>query len=250
MDIIDDFKSYIDGNGLNSPQPGSWASNQSGSDNGTMYTSEMYIILKKNGQLTVSDELSFEHMIDRCIGPEGLLNRVPVGQNDGQDGPDNILAVLNGCIELKNTDIPRTLFWACIKYLGFLNNVNPGTKTLQSFLVRQPQLVAAMVSAAFPSLLNPFHWLIRILSFPVYFVAAGSIAISCIGTPTGDTDSRRLAWHLQNNTKKTSFMCLLASLIWLRRLAKDYPNKMNDVAAIYYNPKGLDQNPYSKWWVT
>ena len=50
--------------------------------------------------------------------------------------------------------------------------------------------------------------------------------------------------------KKTSLMCWLASKIWMWRLKKDYPNKMNDVAALYYYPQDLDQNPYSKYWVS
>jgi hypothetical protein len=246
MGIREDFSKYIDGNGLNTPNPGTWNPGQSGSDN-NMYTSEYYIILNKNGQLTEQDKTDYENKMNQCIGSD-LLNRVPVGQNDGIEGPDDHYALYNACHELGITSIPRTLLWGCIKYFGAMNNVSPGTWTAQSFLIRQPQLLAAMINAAFPSLLNPVHWLIRLLAFPVYLVAAFSIAISCMGTPTDQADPRRLSWHLQNNVKKTSLMCWLASQIWLRRLGKDYPNKMTDVAGIYYFPKG--DNPYSRWWVT
>lgn len=250
MSIKDDFKSYIDGNGLNTPNLGNWTNDQFGSDNGPMYTSEMYIAIKKNNEITEQDKLDYNQKILECITSDGLLNRVPLGQEDGQDGPDDFYGVLNCCIELENTYIPGRLLSGCIKYLGFLNNENPGIKTLQSFLIRQPQLLAAIINSSFPSMLNPLHWLIRLLSFPLYLVAAVSIFISCTGTNIQDTDSRRLSWHLQNNMKKTSLMCKLASIFWLKRLKKDYSNEMKDVAAIYYSPKGLNNNPYSKWWIT
>ena len=244
MSIKDDFNNYIDSNGLLVPAVG-----QQGSDNGPLFTSDMYIIIKKNGQLTDQDRLDYAYKIGQCIGLEGLLNRVPVGQNDGLEGPDDYYGTLNGCIELDDIAIPRKFLWACVKYLGSLNNVNPGKWTAQSFLIRQPQLLCAMVNASFPSLKNPLHWLIRLICAPLYWVAAVSITISCIGVDPGNTDSRMLAWHLQNNTKKTSILCWLASLIWNKRLANDYPNKMKDVASIYFSPNGLDNNPYSKYWI-
>lgn len=250
MSIRDDFKKYIDGNSLNTPLPGTWIAGQSGSDNGVMFTSEYYIMLKKNGQLTDQDKLDYAQKIGQCVGPEGLLNRVPIGQSDGQEGPDDEYGVYNGCMELGNTSIPRKLLWSCIKLKGAMNNVLPGTWTGQSFLIRQPQLLASMVSASFPSLLNPLHWLVRLLSFPLFLIAAVVIATSCINTPLDQADPRRLAWHLQNNVKKVSLFCYLASLIWMHRLNKDYDNGMKDVAAVYYLPKGLNQNPYSKWWIT
>jgi hypothetical protein len=249
MSIRDDFKNYWDGNGLLSPQPGTWAPNQSASDNGVLFTSSYCVILKKNSQLNSQDVVDFDNKMVACIGPEGLLNRVPQTRQGGIEGPDDLLGVLNGCVELGNTTIPRKLLWGFIKHLGFLNNVDPGVMTEQSFLGRQPQLVGALVSAAFPSLWNPLHWIARLLAWPFYFVAAGSIAIANINEDPSNSNDRFLAWHLQNNTKKTSLMCRLASLIWMKRLKKDYPNGMKDACALYFKPQGLDQNPYSKWWV-
>lgn len=250
MGIREDFSNYVDGNGLNTPAPCVPTPGQSGSDNGTMFTSEYYTILKKNSQLSYQDTIDYNQKIGQCVSPTGLLNRVPLGQMASQDGPDNYYGVCNGCIELGNTHIPRMFLKAVLKYKGALNNVNPGTWTTQSFLIRQPQLLAAIVNASFPSLKNPLHWLVRLASFPLYLVAAISIAISCMSTSIDQADPRRLSWHLQNNMKKTSLMCWFASKIWMWRLKKDYPNKMNDVAALYYCPQGLDQNPYSKYWVS
>jgi hypothetical protein len=249
MGIRDDFANFIDGNNLNTPAPCVPISGQNGSDNGPMFTSEYYIMLKKNGQLTEQDKLDYAQKIGQCIGPEGLLNRVPVSQNDGIEGPDDYYGTLNGCIELGNTKIPRKLLWACVKFKGSLDNVSPGKWQWQTFLIRQPQLLATMVSASFPSLKNPLHWLVRLLFCPFFLFSATIIATSCMGTPIDQADPRRLAWHLQNNTKKVSPFCYLASLIWMWRLKKDYgSDMMKAVASEYYEPNG--ENPYSKWWVT
>jgi len=243
MSIKDDFADYWDNNGLLTPSP-----RQSSSDNGPLFTSDFYIILKKNGQLTEQDKLDYAQKIESCIGPEGLLNRVPVGHLASLEGPDDVYGVTDACIELGNTSIPRKLLWDCVKYFGSFNNINPGKWTSRSFLIRQPQLLCAIVNASFPSFLNPLHWLVRLSCAPLYWVAAISIAISCMGTDIGNTDSRMLAWHLQNNTKKTSILCWLASLVWNKRLANDYKNKMKDVSGIYFSPNGLNNNPYSKYW--
>ena len=96
--IKQDFNSYIDGNNLNTPSPCTPTPGQSGSDNGPMYVSEMYVILKKNGQLTDQDKLD-SHTKDRPLHQTRgiLLNRdLPVGQNDGIEGPDDYYGVTNG----------------------------------------------------------------------------------------------------------------------------------------------------------
>ena len=249
MGIREDFKNYIDGNNLNTPAPGTWIAGQSGSDNGPLFTSIYYILLSKNGQLTDQDKVDYANKIDQCIGSD-LLNRVPVGQNDGLEGPDDLYGVLSGCIELDNTDIPRKLLWGCIKYRGSLYNTDPGKWQWQAFLIRQPALLTAMISAAFPSLKNPLHWFARLLSFPLFIFSAFVIAFSNMFEDISDTDTRQLTWTLQNNLKKTSLWCWLASKIWVWRLKKYYGSSlMKAVAGIYYSPNGLDQNPYSKYWI-
>lgn len=243
MGLREEIVPFIDGNGLVAPNltgPGI------GSDNGPMFTSEYYAILAKLGMLSENDKLDFAQKIGQCIDFRGLLNRVPVGQHDGQEGPDDYYGTLNGCKTLGNTDIPRKFLKAVVRYFGFLNNENPGKITADSFLIRQPQILACMIAAAYPSFRNPLHFLIRLLAFPVFFVAAGSIAISCIGADPGDADSRRLSWHLWQCTKPVSLMCWLAGKLWLRRLYKAYPDGMKGVAAVYYQ----DNHPFKRYWIT
>ncbi len=245
--IRDDFKGYFDGNGLLAPGPVG-PGTLSASDNGVMFLSEYITILKKSGELTQADIDYFHGHIDCCISSH-MLNRVPAGQSDGLEGPDDYLGVLNACRELGITDLPRDLLWGMIRYLGFMNNPDPGKFTEDSFLARQPQIIAAMVNASFPSMWNPFHYLMRHWAFFFYFCAAISIFVSCWNDPTSDTDGRRLSWHLMNNMKKNSVMCWIASYFWMKRLAKDYPGTlMQGVAALYYQPNG--NNPYQKYWIT
>jgi hypothetical protein len=247
MALRDEFIPYTDGNNLLAPGP--VAPTGSGSDNGPMYTSEWYVMLQKSGQLTPQDLIDFQTRIGACVNSQGMLCRVPVGQNDGQEQVDDYLGVLNACKALGNTKIPRQFLLAIFKNLGFMDNVNPGSKSnWAAFMPRQLQLMAAMVSAAFPSWKNPLHILIRWYCKPLFIYAAIIIATSCIGTDPGNTDARRLSWHLQNNVKGSSILCRLAAWIWTNRLKKDYLNEMQDVAAIYYQPHPV--NPYSKYWIT
>ena len=247
MGIREDFQSYFDGNRLLSNQP-VLPGTVRASDNGICFSSEYLATLKKNNAISDIDIAQFLNAIKKCIDSNGLLNRAP---NDSDlEGPDDYYSLLNALFEIKETSIARGFLWNMFRYFGSFDNTNPGKWTTQSCLIRQPQLFCAIVNAAFPSLWNPFHWLIRLLAHPFYLAAAITIAISCYNTPTDQADPRRLSWSLQNHVKKRSVWCYLASLIWKRRLKKDYPNQMKDVAGIYYFPKGLNQNPYSKWWIT
>lgn len=244
MSIRDDFKPYVDGNNLLAPNAVSPGMVR-GSDNGPMYTSEYFIMLQKRDLTCAADIADYDNRISSCMS-NGMLNRAP---NDvDQEGPDDYYGVMNGCIELGNVKIPRTILWSLIKGFGFLNNNQPGKWTGSAFMARQPWLVATMVSASFPSLKNPLHWLARLVALPLYVLSAGCLLVSCIGTDPSNTDARRLAWHQGNCNSKVSLLCKLAYKVWLKRLYKTYPNGMNDVAGIYYQPH--PDNPYSKWWVT
>lgn len=243
MGLREEIVPFIDGNGLVAPH---LTGPIKGSDNGPMFTSELYVMYQKTGQLTEQDRVDYANKIGACITKEGMLCRVPIGQIDGQEGPDDIVGVMNGCKQLGNTEIPRKILWAAIRYLGFLNNDNPGKKDEPSFLVRQLQLVAAMIAASFPSYWNPIHWLVRILAFPLFFYAAVVIFVSCINAPASDADSRRLSWHLIQTVKSVSLMCKFASLFWYHRLKNTYGILgMRGVAARYYQP----QHPFIRYWV-
>ena len=249
MSIKDDFEPYLDGNSLMAPGPQVQPATSKGSDNGTMYTAEFYGILQKNNQITEQEKADFNQKIQQCIWPEGILCRIPTNQTDSQEQVDNYYGTLSGSKLLGNTEIPRKFLWAMIKYQGFMDSTNPGRLgNWNAWMLRQPQLIACMISAGFPNFLNPSHWVMRILAFPCYFYAAIVIALSCIGTDIENTDARRLAWHLIQATTPTSLMCWLTSKIWYSRLYRDYPNGMRDVAAIYYQPKNT--NPYAKYWIT
>lgn len=243
MALRDEIVIFLDKNGLVAPNR---VGPNGGSDNGPCFTSELYAMYKKSDQLTEQDKIDYAQKIGSCIDSNGLLNRVPIGQLDGQEGPDDYYAVLNGCKSMGNTSIPRKFLKSVVKYLGFLNNENPGKKTLSSFLVRQPQLLACMVAAAFPSFSNPLHFFIRLIAMPLFFIAAVSIAISCVNAPASDTDARRLAWHLWQCTKPVSLMCRLAGKLWLRRLYRTYPDGMKGVAKLYYQ----NGHPFAKYWIT
>jgi len=249
MSIKDDFQPYVDGNNLLAPGP-MGPSPGRGSDNGTMYTSEYFIMLKKLGLLSPADELDYHARMSGCVDSNGMLNRAPVPTDSDQEGPDDYYGVLNGCMELGITDLPRKFLWALISHFGFLNNNQPGKMTGSSFLFRQLQLVATMIAASFPSLKNPLHYLARLLGLPFFVYSAICLLVSCINTDVSNTDARRLAWHMGNCNSKVSILNWLAYKVWLRRLKKDYANQMKDVAAIYYHPQGLNANPYSLWWVT
>ena len=250
MALRDDFGNYWDGNGLLAPNPGVWSPGQKGSDNSPMFTSEYYIMLKKNGQLVDQDKADYQQKIGQCVNAQGMLNRVPVGQNDGQEEVDDYYGTLNGCMQMQNTIIPRQYLASLIKNWGFMDNVNPGSHSnWASFMPRQLQMIACMVAASFPSWKNPLHILIRLLCFPLFFYAALSIVVAGWGSPTSDTDARRLSWHVWQCLKGQSLLCFLASKIWLSRLYKQYgPTGMKAVAAIYYQPQPT--NPYSTWWIT
>lgn len=245
MSIRDDFKQYIDGFNLLAPNPQPPNATQ-GSDNGPMFTSEYYVMLAKKGILTDNDKTQYDLDISRCLNEHGVLCRSP--GNTMQEGPDDYYGVMNGCMELGNTQIPRVILKALIKNYGFLNNNKPGTMSAEAFLARQLQLVCSMVTAAFPSMSNPLHYVVRLLALPLYVYSALVLLVSCVGVSTGDTDSRRLAWHLGNCVSKVSLLNKLAYKIWLKRLRKDYPDDMRGVASIYYQPQG--NNPYMKHWET
>ena len=246
MSIRDEIIPFIDGNGLVAPAritPGILAA----SSNGAMYTAEYFAILKKSGQLTAQDKLDFAKRIGQCIDSNGLLNRAPLGQDSNLDSPDDYIGTINGAFQVGNTSIPRGYLVAVAKYFGALNNTSPGTWTPKSFLVRQVQILTAMVTAAFPSWKNPLHILVRVLCAPLYWFSALSILWSCQPRPTSDTDYRRLAWHHISIVKNHSLVCKLASLLWLKLLHFDYKtdNGMRAVAGLYYE----DGHPFSQYWI-
>lgn len=247
MAIWESIDQYTDGNDLVAPHPMRPGELQ-GSGNGVMYTAEYFIILNRSLKWSVYAQTSFLSRVSPCIDSNGLLNRYPLSQISHQEGPDDYYGVLSACKELGITSIPRQFMSAVNKYWGFLNNENPGKWTKNSFLIRQPALLACMVAAAYPSLKNPLHYLIRLAFFPFFLVTSLIISTSCMFTETDNSDSRRVAWHVIQATKSASLFCKLASLIWYKRLYEDYgPTGMKAVATIYYEPHG--SHPFALYWI-
>lgn len=247
MALRDEMIGYFDGNGLVAPHKAD-PKILKGSDNGTCFSAEYYVMLQKLGQLIPQDCADFQAKIDQCINSEGMLCRLPIGQDDGQEQVDDYYSTLNGCKQLGNTKIPRQYITALIKNFGFMDNVNPGSRSnWASFMPRQPQLLAAIVAAAFPSFSDPLHLFNRLLAMPLFLIAGLTIAFSCRGTDSNDADSRRLCWHLIQTVSPVSLMCFLASKIWYKRLYSTYGSDgMKAVAAKYYEPN----HPFIKYWVT
>ena len=244
--LRDEILPYVDGNNLVAPNLVASGTKQ-GSDNGPMFTAELYVMLQKLGQLQGQDVADFQTRIGQCVNAEGMLCRVPIGQDDGMEAPDDYYGTLNGCLHMGNTKIPRQYLMALIKNLGSMDNENPGKWQWAAFMPRQLQLMACVVAAAFPSWKNPLHILARSVCAPLFWYAALVIFTSCINTPASDTDSRRLAWHLIQTVCPFSLACKFASLFWYHRLYSVYgPAGMKGVAKIYYQPG----HPFAKYWVS
>ena len=216
MTIREDFAPYRDGNGLYAPNPVS-PNEMRGSDNGPMYLSEVCLILKANGEFGPDLRNYFEYAISKCIDTE--LRRAP-----GDTAPDEIddyLAVANAIINLE----------AEIKL------------PLPFRLYRFPQVIYAVrIANKKTSRWNPLDWCLASYSGLVILLACGNI-------PRWEADQRRLTWHLIQATQKQSMLCKWASNIWFAKLHSEFANGMRDVAGMYYQPLGLDNNPYSKYWV-
>lgn len=245
MSIKEEILPYVDGNNLVSPTILLYPGQVNVTNNGVMYTSEYTVLLSNLGVLEDSSIEEFIETISHCLTPEGILKRNPDGSG-GQEGPDDYYGLMNACIHTKVVKIPRMILSAINKYKGCLNNVDPNKWTFQSFLIRQPQLIACIVAAAYPSLKNPLHWLIRLALTPAFLISACIIALSGLESPTGELDNRRLTWHLVSTLTRVSLACNLAAILWRRRLCKDYGvTGMKEVMTRYLE----FGHPIAKYWV-
>ena len=229
---------YTDGNGLVTPNKGKWAPGEAGSDNGPMFTAEYLILAKVLGGDPFRLQMEFIDSIAKCMSNDGMLHRKPPGQPAYQEQVDDYYATLAASVALGNVHLARAFLRAVWTYKGALNTENPGTWTANSFLIRQPQLLYAMIVAAYPK--NPLAYL---LSLPLRLWTALVIAASCRNAPTSDTDARRLAWHLILVTPRGPLVNW-AIKAWFKRLFAAYPNGMQDVARMYYEPG----HPIAKYW--
>jgi len=248
MALRDEIKAYTDSNGYINPNPVAPDAGRS-SDNSTMFTSEYYIMLEKLLQSNSSDHNQWKALIDKSSIMPGLTVRYP--SDTALDAPDNIYAILAASKILNQPGIALSILNYGISNLGFFNTTNPNhirntdcSWNWSALQWRQPQQLFAAACAS-----NTYKWW-KIWYKPIEIITALVIATSCMNSPTSDADPRRLSWLLIQATKDSSWLCSLASKIWYKRLYKDYGSDgMRAVAAVYYSPKGLGNNPFSKYWV-
>jgi len=212
MSLKTEIIPYIDGNGLVAPGPANPKIRSS--DNGVMFTSEYYIMLNRNKELTSGDQYIYSTLINNCIGADGHLHRAP--NDESPDEIDDHLGVLAGYAEIRYS-------------VPFHLPLN---------LCRFPQLVYAhMLNRGVPSL----------LIFPLAIINAFIIALSGFNTPANNADVRRLNWLLLQATKRKSLLARFAGWLWHKRQAKLYGSEqvMKAVAQYYYSPG----HPFREYWI-
>jgi hypothetical protein len=246
MGFKEDFASYLTIDGYASPEqiePGTIRS----CDNETMYTSEMYIAMQKNGLAVQADLDKWEQLMDKSMIVPGLTVRAP--GDTAIDAPDNIYGILAASKILNKPQVAYSILQYGFYNLGFFNTSNPnhiknsdGSWNWPSMQWRQLQMAFASYTASGMYKFWKF-WL-----WPIMIYTGLAIAVSCVNTNTSDTDSRRLCWLLIQATQEDSWFCRMMAKIWFNRLYKDYgPTGMKAVASIYYNPKPA--NAFSTWWI-
>lgn len=238
MTLKSEIVPFIDGNGLVAPNLTN--PHTRGSDNGTMFTSEHFIMLQKRGEATEEDRNIWEHLIRSCMPIPGLTVRAP--GDIAVDAPDNIIAILAAAKVLNRPQVARDILNYGLRYLGLYEPVRVTPRNWSAFQFRQLQLVFAMLCAS-----GQHSWW-KFWHFPLALYSALVILVSCMNVPIGETDPRRLSWLLIQATKEDSILCRLASVIWYQRLYRDYgvsENAMKLVYGIYCH----DNHPFGKYAV-
>lgn len=210
---------YIDGNGLVTPQKCAPGTKQ-GSDNGVLFTSEAMVIAKRTGTLTEALKAEWIANISHCFQEPGLLSRAP-GSTE-QDSVDNMVGFGAGASVCLPAAAEIVLTYGK-NHWGVFNNKNPGKFTGESWLWRQPQLVAHLYFAS--GMMPPL---------PLQLAWAAAISTSCMTAKKTDADSRILSWLMIETMNYRSSICNKAAGIWTSRLLNDYENGMQQVFEIYF----------------
>lgn len=218
MGIRDEFKPYQDYLGIVAPSP--CDPTKRGSDNGGVFTSEFYIMLAYNNELTEGDNDSFIKLVNAFV-QDGYLRRFP------------------GDLTITETDDHHGIL-AAAKVLGVSDKI-PHIK-IPFKLWRMPQLFYLRDC-------HKYKWW-KFWMWPTLLWTLGVIKFSCPkSTPLNDQDARRLSWLLIQGVSGTSSLLDEVIKDWYIRLYEDYgPTGMKAVAASYYLPVG--NNPFAKNWVT
>lgn len=191
-------------------------------DNHAMFTAEYNRIRHDLGATAYSGAMF------GFLTPQGQLLRYPGA--DADTSPDDYLGFLNFCV-LQN--IGRYLFSKQLLDFGIKHY---GSMTIPwsqaGFMWRQPQLLAAALSAAGHIAWYTFWYLPLVLYTSLVIAVAGIKA-----DPVTDQDTRRLSWHLLMVMQESSLLCRLAGKLWWRRLRKQYGEEgMRLVFSRYFTP--------------
>lgn len=237
MGLREEIEPFKEGSGLIAPYPNREHQFRT-CDNGVMYASEYYILLAKHGQLTEKDKEEYRDLMVSCMIEPGLVARAPGDRGD--EAPDDYHGLFAGITVLGLKELGKEVLSYGLKHKGSFNPREPNKWTPESFLFRQPQLLAMAYCATGDI---PFY------ARPLLWYSALIIVTGCLGTPPSDSDARRLGWHLIQAVKGFSWLCRQAEKVWTSRLFKDYPDGMRGVAKIYYSP-GPPEHPFRKYFLT
>lgn len=216
INLRKDAEAYTDIYGFMQP----WT-NQS-SFNGVLYESQYLLIMNLIGQLGKGDITQWLYTMESILVQPGLIQRTPTYTE--QEGPDDYIGYL-AALKIANPELAMDVIKYGFKNFGSFNNTTPGKWTFNSFLWRQPQLLAHAYYAAGkrPNFLLRLIWLV-------------TVALAGMNVPVGQTDERILPWLLVKTWNGQGYFSKLAVSIWTKRLFKDYTNGMQDVFKIYFGP--------------
>jgi hypothetical protein len=228
MSIRDEMVAYTGPDGL------VWSSLNGPGGNGVLYTAEYAVILWRMGIVSTSDLLAWHKAMQPCLVQPGLLQRQ--AGNTLQEGPDDYVGYLAACAVFHMIPEARDVFNYGYKYWGSFNNTNPGKWTIDSWLWRQPQMIAHNLygMAQTPNFIRRGFWIIAIL-------------LAAYNTSLADTDTSILSWLLiqaWSANGKPGIIGKLAVWIWSKRLLKVFGQTgMQKVFSIYFQP----EHPIAKY---
>lgn len=228
MSLKEAYKPYTDPLGFIHP---GYPENHTPSQNALRWTSEAYILMFRQDELTESDIQTYAQLVRICYKEKGLLNRYP--SNNEQEGPDDYHAVLAACKILNLPDLAKEILdYGRANYFNY-NNQTPGKFTGSAFLGRQLGLVAGMYLAS-----NQEPNFFLKLAFKI------ALQISARTSVVKNQDIKTLAYFLILTAK--DYKPLEDSIkSWYDSLYKEVPNGMQGVLSIYYNNGNY---PTVKYW--
>lgn len=245
MSLKSEILPYTDGLGYVAPAlvgPGIMRA----SDNETMFTSEYYVLLALRGELEPGDADAWKALIRRCMRLPGLLVRSPADTST-DNGPDNMLGVLDASQRLNRPDIAQSILDYGYAHYGIFSGENPGSiyksdnKSINwdGLLWRQLQLLAGALAAA--KKLRWYHLPLTVYTaLIILWTGLNNYALT-------DCDARRLTWHLVNIMAPSSLLCRLATKVWMWKLYKDFPGLgMLGIAQQYYQ----NSHPFREYFVS